>query len=142
MSTQYLEDLSDDGVSDGSEIELMDLLAYIYLENGRADKAAVLMAARDMLCPDDGGALMRLAVALVRSNKPLRALATLERLALIGAMNTTFHLVRAQALQALDRKDEAASAMRAYVALRSGKDAAVTPTRSSAESSATLLPAH
>ena len=54
----------------------------------------------------------------MRSAKPGRALDTLDRLALQGAMDAAFHLVRAQALQALDRGDGAASAMRAYVALR------------------------
>ena len=100
------------------EIELMDLLAYIYLQNGLPDKAAVLVAARDVLKPDEPRALLTLAVAQVRSAKPQRALNTLDRLALLGAMDATFHLVRAQALHALERKDEAASAMRAYVAMR------------------------
>lgn len=119
--------MSAEEVSDGSqslekqsafEIELMDLLAYIYLQNALPDKAAVLVAARDLLEPDDPRALLMLAVAQVRSAKPQRALNTLDRLALLGAMDATFHLVRAQALQAVDRKDDAASAMRAYVAMR------------------------
>ena len=97
-------------------IELMDLLAFVYLQNGLPDKAAVLLAARNILAPDDPRAL--LALAQVRSAKPQRALNTLEQLALLGAMDAPFHLVRAQALQALDRRDEAAGAMRAFVALR------------------------
>lgn len=100
------------------EIQLMDLLAFIYLQNGLPDKAAVLMSARDVLQSDDPNALLTLAVAQVRSAKPQRALTTLDRLALLGAMNATFHLVRAQALQAVERHDEAASAMRAFVAMR------------------------
>ena len=99
-------------------IELMDLLAFVYLQNGLPDKAAVLLAARSILAPDDPRALLALALAQVRSAKPGRALDTLDRLALQGAMDAAFHLVRAQALQALGRADEAASAMRAYVALR------------------------
>ena len=99
-------------------IELMDLLAFVYLQNGLPDKAAVLLAARNILAPDDPRALLALALAQVRSAKPQRALNTLEQLALLGAMDAPFHLVRAQALQALDRRDEAASAMRAFVALR------------------------
>lgn len=100
------------------EIGLLDLLAYIYLQNGLPDKAAVLLAARDVLEPDAPNALMTLAVAQVRSAKPQRALSTLDRLALLGTMDATFHLVRAQALQALERGEEAASAMRAYVSMR------------------------
>ena len=99
-------------------IELMDLLAYVYLQNRLPDKAAVLLAARNVLAPDDPRALLALALAQVRSAKPQRALNTLEQLALLGAIDAPFHLVRAQALQALDRRDEAASAMRAFVALR------------------------
>lgn len=99
-------------------IEVMDLLAFVYLQNGLPDKAAVLLAARNILAPDDPRALLALALARVRSDKPQRALHTLEQLALLGAMDASFHLVRAQALQALGRGDEAASAMRAFVALR------------------------
>jgi len=101
-----------------ADIELMDLLAFVYLQNGLPDKAAVLLAARNILTPDDPRTLLALALAQVRSAKPQRALTTLEQLALLGAMDAPFHLVRAQALQALDRRDEAAGAMRAFVALR------------------------
>lgn len=101
-----------------ANIELMDLLAFVYLQNGLPDKAAVLLAARNVLAPEDPRALLALALAQVRSAKPQRALNTLEQLALLGAMDASFHLVRAQALQALDRREEAAGAMRAFVALR------------------------
>lgn len=98
-------------------LEFMDVLAYIYLEHGLPDKAAVLLSARDLLAPDDARVLLTWSLALVRSGKPERGLQTLERMAMLGAMSAEFHLVRAQALQALDRQAEAASAMRAYVAL-------------------------
>lgn len=101
-----------------ASIELMDLLAFVYLQNGLPDKAAVLLAARNILAPEDARALLSLALAQVRSAKPQRALNTLEQLALLGAMDASFHLVRAQALHALGRRDEAAGAMRAFVALR------------------------
>ncbi|MEG1767081.1 MAG: hypothetical protein RR311_01335 [Comamonas sp.] len=98
-------------------LEFMDLLAYIYLQHGLPDKAAVLLSARDLLAPDNARALLTLALAWVRSAKPRKALEVLERLAILGAMDAQFHLVRAQALQALERHDEAASAMRAYVGM-------------------------
>jgi Flp pilus assembly protein TadD len=101
-----------------AELELMDLLGYIYLQHGRPDKAAVLLAARDVLAPDDTRTLLSLALAQVRSARPARAIDTLDRLALLGAMDAPFHLVRAQALQALGRAEEAAGAMRAYVSMR------------------------
>ena len=101
----------------GQDLEFIDLLAYIYLQHGLPDKAAVLLSARDLLAPDDPRALLTLALAWVRSAKPGKALEVLERLAILGAMDAQFHLVRAQALQAFDRADEAASAMRAYIGL-------------------------
>lgn len=99
-------------------LELMDLLGYIYLQHGLPDKAAVLLAARDVLAPDAPKALLTLAVAQLRSGKPERAHATLERLILLGAVDASFHLVRGQALQQLGREAEAASAMRAHIATR------------------------
>ena len=97
--------------------QLMSLLAYIYLQHGRPDKAAVLLIARNLLVPDDSRVLLSLALAQVRAAKPTQALQTLERLALLGAMDATFHLVRAQALQALEQSAEAASAMRAHLSM-------------------------
>lgn len=101
-----------------AHIEFMDLLGYIYLQHGLPDKAAVLMTARDILQPGDARCLLTLAVAQVRSAKPNKALETLERLAMQGGMDARFHLVRAQALHALGRAQEAASAMRAHVSMR------------------------
>ena len=101
--------------------ELIDLLAYIYLQHNRPDKAAVLLAARDLLAPGNARTLLALAVARLRSGQPQRALEALDRLALLGAMDASFHLVRAQALHALERTSEAAAAMRAYLEQRPDK---------------------
>lgn len=100
------------------ELELMDLLGYIYLQHGLPDKAAVLLTARDVLAPDNPKTLLTLAVAQLRSEKAQRALATLERMILLGAIDSSFHLVRGQVLQQLGRETEAASAMRAHIATR------------------------
>jgi len=102
----------------GQQIEFMDLLAYIYLQHGQPDKAAVLLLARDLLVPDDARTLLALALAQLRSDQPGNALQTLERLVMLGATGAQFHLVRAQALQALEQPVEAASAMRAHLAMR------------------------
>lgn len=101
-------------------VDLMNLLAYIYLQNGLCDKAATLLEARDIIAPDDGNALLMLAVAQVRAGKFRRALETMERLALLGKVDAMFHLLRAQALQGLEREEDAAAAMRAYVDARAG----------------------
>lgn len=45
-----------------------------------------------------------------------------------GGVDAPFHLIRSQALLALERRDEAAAAMRAYVALRPAPAAAAAPT--------------
>jgi Flp pilus assembly protein TadD len=109
---------ANDPAQEQDQIQVLDLLAHVYLQNRMPDKAAVLLAARNLLAPGDRRALLALALAQLRSEKPQRALNTLEQLALLGAMDAPFHLVRAQALHALGKTDEAASAMRAYVALR------------------------
>ncbi|ODS93672.1 MAG: hypothetical protein ABS45_01505 [Comamonas sp. SCN 65-56] len=108
----------DDPAKPDAGIEFMDLLGYIYLEHNQPDKAAVLLAARNLLAPDDAGTLLRLALAQLRSGKPARALDTLDQRALLGALDAPFHLARAQALHALQRNKEAGSAMRAWLAVR------------------------
>lgn len=97
---------------------LLDLLAYIYIENDRPEKAAVLLAALDALGVSDVRQRIALALAQLRSGKPETALGTLDRVALQGGMSAAFHLVRAQTLGALDRGAEAEAAMRAYIAVR------------------------
>ena len=97
---------------------LLDLLSYIYLENDRPEKAAVLLAALDELGLADARQRTSLALAQLRAGKPESALATLDRVALQGGLSSAFHLVRAQTLTALGREAEAEAAMRAYVDLR------------------------
>jgi len=109
-------------------VELLGLLSYIYLENNRPEKAAVLLAALETLGHADARRRVSLALAQLRSGKPESALATLERAAMRGDVDAPFHLVRAQVLLALGRRDEAAAAMRAYVAMR----AATPPTDTAA----------
>ena len=90
-------------------IELLGLLAYIYLENNRPEKAAVLLSALETLGVADSRRRLSLALTQLRSGKPESAAATLERAALRGEVDAPFHLVRAQALLALERRAEAAA---------------------------------
>jgi len=99
-------------------LELLGLLAYIYLENNRPEKAVVVLNAISVLGQADTRSLTLLALAQLRSGKPDTALSTLERVAMSGGINAVFHLVRAQALLALGRTEESTAAMQAYVALR------------------------
>jgi len=109
---------SDRAALSPDSVELLGLLAYVYLENNRPEKAAVLLTALETLGLADARRRLSLALAQLRSGKPESAAATLERAALRGEVDASFHLVRAQALLALQRHAEAAAAMRAYVALR------------------------
>lgn len=106
--------------------ELLSLLAYVYLENNRPEKSAVLLNALRTLGLADNRQLATLALAQLRAGKSEAALATLDLLAMQGGVDASFHLIRSQALLALERRDEAAAAMRAYVALRLAPAAAPT----------------
>lgn len=106
--------------------ELLSLLAYVYLENNRPEKSAVLLNALRTLGLADNRQLATLALAQLRAGKSEAALSTLDLLAMQGGMDASFHLIRSQALLALERRDEAAAAMRAYVALRPAQAAAPT----------------
>jgi predicted Zn-dependent protease len=94
------------------------LMGYVFLQNARPDKAAVMFSALDTLQPAVPRVLRGLALAQLRSDKPQRALDTLDRLAMAGGVDASFHLLRAQALGALARDEEAAQAMKTFVHLR------------------------
>ena len=100
------------------ERDFLQLLGFIFLQNARPDKAAVVLAALDLLQPGQSRVLLALALAQLRSNKPVRALETLDRLAMAGGADSAFHLLRAQALGAADRSEEATVAMNTYLQLR------------------------
>lgn len=104
--------------------ELLSLLAYVYLENNRPEKSAVLLNALRTLGLADNRQLATLALAQLRAGKSEAALSTLDLLAMQGGVDASFHLIRSQALLVLERRDEAAAAMRAYVALRPAPAAA------------------
>lgn len=98
--------------------KFMRLLAHVFLQNARPDKAAVVLAALDCLTPNQPPVLHALALAQVRSNKPQRALETLDQLAMLGEIDAVFHLLRSQALGLLGRHAESVSAMQVYVQMR------------------------
>ena len=102
------------------EKDFLQLLGFVYLQNARPDKAAVVLAALDAMEPGQPRVLLALALAQIRSNKPMRALQALDQLAMAGGADAAFHLLRAQALGAADRGDEAAIAMATYLQLRDG----------------------
>ena len=93
-------------------------MAFVYLQNGRPDKASILYLALDSLTPGDRHTLRSLAVAQLKNGTPEIALATLDRLAMAGGIDMTFHLLRAKALVALGRTEESNVAIGNYLDMR------------------------
>ncbi|CAM3833580.1 hypothetical protein [Bordetella tumulicola] len=98
--------------------ELLGLLAHLYLENNRPEKSVVLLQALDAVGLASRRDNVTLALSLLRTSKPEEAMDVLDRLALNGAVDAPFHLIRSQTLHALDRYAEAHAAMQAYISLR------------------------
>lgn len=101
-----------------AELQVVQLLAHAYIQHARPAQAAVLLEALDALDPGQRGVLRALALAQLRGGQPQRALATLERVAPSSAADPAFHLLRAQALLACDRRIEGGAAMSTCLALR------------------------
>lgn len=104
--------------------DLLQILAYSYQRNGRAEQAGILFAALHALDPDDSFVAKSLACAHVRGGKPEQALLILDRLLDGGDSSALTHLMRGQALGLLGRIAEAARAMRFYVAARAEENLA------------------
>lgn len=109
------------------EFELLQVLAYFYLRNARPEKSAVLFDALAVLRPEDRKVRRSLALAQIRAGKAGKALETLDQLAMLGDTDAHFHLMRSEALSALQRHEEAAAAMRAYVSLRQSESQLAQP---------------
>jgi len=98
--------------------ELLGLLAYIYLEHNRPEKTAILLQALHSLALATPREQTMLALSLLRTDKPQAALDVLDRLALNDLQDATCHLIRSQALHALNRRIEAQASMQTYLRLR------------------------
>ncbi len=101
-----------------TQSDALSVLAYALMQNARPAKSVVLLEALDLFAPANPSTLQALAAAQVRSAKPGRALETLDRLAMAGGAGPLFHLLRAQALSALERHQEAVVAMKAFLESR------------------------
>jgi len=93
-------------------------MAYFYLQNNRPEKAETLLAALDILVPDQPWTLSTLALAQIRADHADLSLETLDRLAIMGEIDARFHLMRVQALTSLNRHDEADAALQRYLETR------------------------
>ena len=105
-------------------LQALSVLAHAHRVQGDPARSALLLEAVDHLHPNDPGVLLALAAAELSAARPQQALAALERLAMAGSADGggAFHLLRAQALVALDRREEAQLAMRAALDLRRGAE--------------------
>ena len=67
----------------------------------------------------DGDELIQVEFGVAdRSGKPAEALDALDRLAMLGAVDAAFQLLRAQTLGALERRAEAVAAIEAFIDLK------------------------
>lgn len=105
--------------------DLLALLGYFYLRNARPERAEAVYAALAALESTEPQHRLGLACAQVRTGKAEAALAGLDRLLEMGHVVPMAHLLRAQALVALDRHAEARRAMNAFVA--AGAAGAIVP---------------
>ncbi len=100
-------------------MQALAVLAHSHRLQGQAARAAQLYEALAALHPADGAVLLGLAASQLAAGRPAPALQALEQLALTGhAPGPAFHLLRAQALVAEGRRDEAQAAMQAALARR------------------------
>ena len=105
-------------------LQALAVLAHAHRVQGDAARSALLFGAIELLHPQDPAVLRGLAAAELAAGRPAPALAALERSLLLPAVpvDGAFHLLRAQALLALGRRDEAQGAMQAALALRGGPE--------------------
>ncbi len=101
-----------------AQFEALAVLAYAYLQHDKPDKAASLLGGLDVLRPNEPQTLRALAAARLRLGRPAEALDVLDRLAMLGAVDAAFQLLRAQALAALERRAEATAAFAAFIDLK------------------------
>jgi hypothetical protein len=105
--------------SDQSKV--LSLLAFFFYTQGYFARAVSIYSALELLDPQDPSHLRGLAVCYAGAERYDLALGALDRLALRGAVDAPFYLLRSQVLSALSRPEEAANAMNAYSDIRERK---------------------
>ncbi|AOB33869.1 hypothetical protein AKI39_19380 [Bordetella sp. H567] len=101
-------------------MELLQVLGFLQFQNGNPRDAMALLEACDHAGGCKGRSLILLALVQLRANAPEKALSTLDRADPAALAQPSYRVVRAQALAALGRHDEARQAMKAYAATRLG----------------------
>ena len=96
------------------QAKVLSLLAYFFYTQGYFPRAVGIYSALELLDSQDPAHLRGLAVSYAGAERFDLALGALDRLALRGAVDAPFYLLRSQVLIALSRPEEAANAMVAY----------------------------
>lgn len=102
-------------------LAMMQLLAYVYLQNGQPASARILYAALVLLQPDDATLAHGLALAQLEEGQAPAALATL---ASIDPPQPLTQLLRARACARLGQDQAAQQAMQAFLTQRITAEAA------------------
>jgi hypothetical protein len=101
-------------------LELLQVLGFLHLQNGYARDAAALLEACDQAGGCRGRTLVLLALAQLRAGDPGKALSTLDRAGPDTVARQSYRVIRAQALSALGRRDEARRTLTACATARAG----------------------
>ncbi|MQA40708.1 type III secretion apparatus assembly chaperone SctY [Rugamonas aquatica] len=99
-------------------LDLIQLLAYVYVQNGAPCRAESLYAALHVLEPDNSIVAKALAWASIEAGQPLQALKVLDGVVGPREPDALLQLLRARAFARLERDDDAHVAMQAFLALR------------------------
>jgi predicted Zn-dependent protease len=98
-----------------SQLELLNVLGYQYLQNGRAERALLIFEAMQCLQPDNSRYAFAAACSCLRCNDATQALLILDTLTKSQNDVALSWLLRGQALAKLGRMAEAARAMRLFI---------------------------
>src|SRR4051812_12354367 len=99
-------------------LDVMRLLAHLFMLHGQPAQAATLLKAVQLLAPDDVRTGLALANACIRAGQPHQALRIVEALQDCGGAGAVLHLLRGQALAAIGRGADAREALALFVEAR------------------------
>ncbi|MBG0775396.1 MAG: tetratricopeptide repeat protein [Desulfovibrionaceae bacterium] len=107
------------------ERDVLQVMGYVYLRNGKDEKALALFEGLEAIDPGDAHTERSLAYVHLRAGRAEEALAAAQKALAIAPKapeNWTMHLVRSRALLALDRSDESRAAAAAFLTFRREHD--------------------
>jgi hypothetical protein len=110
-----------------NDLTLIRLLAFMMLRCGAHDRAQTLYASLRALDADDHEASKGLAWAQIEAGQSEAALNVLDEIVGPGEPGPVVQLLRARAFARLGRNEDAAAAMQAFIAQRSGNHGALRP---------------